>query len=266
MTQVQNEAYWADNLDPANLGGQSEFERELPFNIPPDWEWATAIIRQNAPSKPASTRPAPLLDLGAGLGVQAVAFADMGWPVVAADIAHSRLLLLQQNVARVRPDARIWPVRCRAEALPFRTASLGAFATRSVLIHTQLTATAPELARTLCPGAPIAIAEPLTSNPFVQLYRQTLAPREWKSITCYFDPDGSEVQLLEKHLGPLEQQRWYFTAFLAFGFQFAIRQAMLWRVSLTLLRLFDSLLALILPRYIHRHAWFVTLRGQRRDP
>jgi hypothetical protein len=132
-----------------------------------------------------------------------------------------------------------------------------------VLIHTDLENAALELGRVLKPGAPIAIAEPLTSNPLVQLYRYTLAPREWQGITRYFDPAGTEVRTLENHLGPLQQERWYGLSFLAFFFQFALHSVFLWRISLLFLLFLDQILHRLSPSEFRRKSWFITLRGTR---
>jgi SAM-dependent methyltransferase len=266
MTSPSNEQYWAANLDAQNLGRDSEFQRELQFAVPPDWEWATARLTQlpsyAAPGTKGSV--APVLDLGAGLGVHAVHLARAGRTVVAADIALSRL---QAMMKEVRPldggQLSIHPVRCRAECLPFRFGSLGGVVTRSVLIHTELETACAELGRVLGENAEVAIAEPLTGNPLVQLYRRTLAPKEWQSITRYFESGGQTEAVVEKHLGPLDKRRWYGVSFLAFGFQFALPNAFLWRVALKVCLLVDGLIEFLFPRWFQERAWFVTLRGRR---
>jgi len=125
-----------------------------------------------------------LVDLGAGLGQYSIFFSRRGWRVISVDIAWSRLKKLQQTLQDKYPDLNIFLVQARAEALPFKQHAVDYIFTHSVLIHTDISQSFPEIARTMKREG--TCIEPTLYNPFVRLYRRFLAPRQWKEITGYF--------------------------------------------------------------------------------
>lgn len=262
--QSGNQQYWNTNLDPKNLGGKNSLSEELAFADAPDWIWATrGILKADCGSEPQETKQF-VLDLGAGLGVQALWLARKQKTVLAADLSLKRLQFMARNLDCYPEEAiRIYRVCCRGEALPFRHAALAGVVTRAVLIHTDLEPTLKELRRTLKPGGHYAFTEPTQYNPLVRLYRRFLAPPQWKGITRYFEgPGGREVRLIESHLGPGLVRRWYGLGFLAFVFQFAFPHPGLWKVGLKITGFFDALLNRIIPRGFGLGFWFLGIRGQ----
>jgi SAM-dependent methyltransferase len=262
-------AYWDGVLDPQNLersGKKSPscltLEDEIAFARTPDFDAALGWLRSDRFFNPQSPIPNPqsydLVDLGAGLGANSFAFARAGWRVVAVDTSLKRLSALRRRAAEAACAEQIECVVAAAEALPFRDESLGAVYTKSVLIHTDLERAAAELARTLADGGRAALVEPQPGNPFARMYRRWLGPREWRSITRYFDPQAQAL-FIDAHAGMRKPssrvQPFYLFGFLAFFFQFGRPRVGLFRAALRLTMPLDRLLFRLFPR-LRRWAWF----------
>lgn len=235
-------SYWNSNIDPHNLGRETEvsIEREMAFYFTPDQQWAL--------SKFAPLDGKLILEIGAGLGVNAIYLASKGARVVASDIAHERLVALKKLVG-AHP---VHPVKCAAEHLPFRNDAFDHHYSKSVLIHTQIADATGELKRTLKPGGRAVFIEPLTGNPLVNLYRATAAPKIWKQITHYFTEKDVRAMLAAFRTG--EEKRFYLLSFPAFVWQFHFRSPKLFWLSLRSLGLMDRLLQRI--PGTGRFAWF----------
>lgn len=253
--------YWDQILDPNNLeseAGEGSFNpagirTEIAFAQTPDLEAARRWL--------APIAPAWVIDLGAGLGACAFAMAQAGHFIIAVDTSPARLRALRERARRVGLERRISVVVGSAEALPFAAASVPALYTKSVLIHTDFERTAAEIARTLAPGGRAALIEPTTGNPFVNLYRATLAPKAWRAITRYFTP---EIQAIYIQAEGVRAPRpavmpFYLFGFFAFVFQFAFQSAPLFRAALRILKVLDATLFRLLPP-LRRLAWFGVIR------
>jgi len=262
--------YWDENLDAANLGsGVSDSAmsllRELQFASAPDIQAMLDFVApavHNHESPQTQPRAPLILEIGCGLGANAVLLRRRDAAVVALDISHHRLAAMRQRIQQL-PDgneliAGIYPVKARAEALPFRDGALDGACSRAVLIHTDLPAACSESSRVLRPGAPVAFSEVMAHNPLVHLYRRTLAPKEWKHITNYFSE--AEIQAVQSHFSRAGEQRFYYTSFLAFVFQYALHAPRCFAVLLKALWFFDRLCTRAFPR-LRRYAWFVLITG-----
>jgi ubiquinone/menaquinone biosynthesis C-methylase UbiE len=246
--------YWGANLDPRNLGTHRGSLRagilgEREFHFTPDRQDALAELRPLAGKR--------VLEVGAGVGYNALHLASEGATVVAIDISAERLAALKS----VGAGERLWCVKCAAEALPFRGEVFDAACSKSVLIHTRIAESSAEVARTLVPDGIAVFIEPMTRNPFANLYRATLAPPEWKRFTRYF----SEREIGEAVSGFQDYQAryYYFLSFLAFAWQFGVRVPALFRFSLALLNGLDRLLFAAFPS-LRRLAWFVMIVARKR--
>ena len=94
----------------------------------------------------------PLLDLGAGRGIAAFAFASEGFEVVAAEPDESSDIGAGA-AARLLHGLHANAVRATAEGLPFHDSSFGIVYLRQVLHHLpQLAASLREISRVLKPG------------------------------------------------------------------------------------------------------------------
>lgn len=258
--------YWAGNLDPQNLeraGGTPpglSVEREIAFAATPDVEFALRWLGGAVAHGDERT----IVDLGAGLGAHSFLFARRGWRVVAVDSSGERLAALAERAASAGCADRIETVVAPAEALPFRDGTVAAIFTKSVLIHTDLPRASAEIARVLSPGGRAALLEPRRLNPFVRLYRATLAPKEWKGITRYFGPE--EDRLVSERLRDFGRaipwRPFYLFGFLAFAFQFAAPNPHLFRAALVPLHALDRLLFFLFPP-LRAFAWFGAIALER---
>ncbi len=251
-------AYWNQILDPRNLAHAPAAEtpraiqRDIALARTPDF---LAALRHLAPTL---SRPPGVIDLGAGLGNHALAAARMGHRVLALDASLDRMRRLRIRAARV--GVQLPAVVARAEALPFRTGSVGALYTKSVLIHTDLDRALDEIARILGPGGRCALIEPQPGNPFVRLYRATLAPSAWKSITRYFD--APRQRLVAQRIGPTRLRPFYFLGFLGFIFEFGVPWPKVRNGVLACLRPVDALLFSLIPP-LRWWAWFGLLEAEK---
>lgn len=255
----QQHDYWDRNLDAANLGGDTSespesLVRELTFAAVPDIEHMLAAL-DAGPGK-------RILDVGTGLGANAVLVANKGATVIALDISHERLATMRKRTAVVaaRSPGKILAVKASAEALPFRDNALDGACSRAVLIHTSIEAASGEIARVLRSDAPVAFSEPMARNPFVRLYRLVLAPKEWRGITTYFTQ--REIAMVQRHFTSTHAHKFYIVAFLAFIFQYALSSPRWFYTTLSKFLAFDALL-LRMWRGADRYAWFVVITGRK---
>lgn len=246
-------------MDPA-----AALAAEKPFYDVPDQRDALAALDPRAGRL--------ILEVGTGLGLNALAMAARGARVVATDISLERLRTLAAFHADKARREALWPsaaggepgrlllVRCAAEALPFRRDQFDGACTRAVLIHTQLARAMGEIHRTLKPGGIGAFAEPMTSNPFVVLYRRTFAPAEWRGITTYFS--RKETDTVAAPFADTRIRHYYIFSFLAFVWQYGVRAPALFRASLATLGALDRALFGLAPG-LRRFAWFVLVVGKK---
>lgn len=251
--------YWDSNLDAANLGrgdgasGES-LQSEILFSAVPDIQQMLDAM-QAGPGK-------RILEVGPGLGANAFLLAGRGATVFAVDISHERLAAMRGRLAGLSHAMKgaVIPVVARAEALPFKPGALDGAFCRAVLIHTELDAACAEVARVLQPGAPIAFSEPASGNPFVRVYRWLLAPPEWKNITTYFSP--LQLAQVGRHFEGFEHRPYYFFAFLAFVFQYAVQWPTWFYAWFNRLHKLDEYLFRRFPE-VRRYAWFVLMTGRK---
>ncbi len=257
--ELNQRDYWNSNLDPQNLSGRFEatgfdYGTESVFYLTPD--------QRDALDHFAPLGGKLLLEVGAGIGMNALYTARQGATTVAVDIARERLRALRDLAARAGVGSggapgRVWPVQCSAEALPFRAGAFDCACSKSVLIHTDLERAVSELARTLRDGGTGAFIEPMTRNPLVNLYRRTLAPQEWRSITRYFAEP--EFDVFRGAFAGAEIRRWYVLSFLAFVWQFGVRAPRLFRPALAATVAADRVLTGVFPS-LRRYSWFAVIR------
>lgn len=266
---TNQQAYWGANVDPNNLGQQFDprgfrLSEEMSFYLVPDQRQA---LRSMSPLKGKR-----ILEIGAGVSVNTLYLAKAGAQVVAIDIAHERLETLRQLASQTlggepgaQPPSRaqagqVFYVKCKAEALPFRDEVCDVVYSKAVLIHTNLDESLPEARRVLKSGGKAVFIEPLTRNPLVNLYRNTLAPRIWKQITRYFSQE--ELALVGSHFPRMRVSYYYLFSFLAFFWQFGVRSPRLFRLCLAPVQAFDALLLRLFP-FLGRYAWFATIVAEK---
>ena len=245
-----NKTYWDSNIDPRNLGDASVLRKF-------DWGLEKAFYlsseQQYAYEKAGILRGKKVLELGAGMGVNVFLMAQKGASVVALDLSEERLKWLSRLAHDLNIEQRILPVCGEAEQLPCAPGSVDLIYTKSVLIHTDLEQAIMEIHRVLSGNGVGIFIEPTVYNPLVNLYRRFFAPKEWKTITTYFD--DRRIAMLRHHFDMSSVKRFYFISFLAFFFQFGIKSLALFRISLALLGFLDTILFSVFP-FLKRLCWF----------
>lgn len=254
--QNSQSRYWSANLDVRNLGGGAtsgllDLNRELEFYFSPEQEYALRHLWGNE-----GPRRKRILEIGCGMGAFALFLARQDAEVYVVDIAPERLDFLREQARGLGLSHQIHIVCAAAEALPFPDSYFDAVYTKSVLIHTQLEKAAAEAARVVKTGGVGVFVEPMRHNPFASLYRHTLAPAEWRDITTYFD--RQRLRILAKAFGQARVRFFFLFSFLAFFWQFGIRNSRLFKNSVRLLNAVDAALFRLFPA-LRRFAWFAVL-------
>ncbi|MBN1865751.1 class I SAM-dependent methyltransferase [Candidatus Sumerlaeota bacterium] len=249
--------YWNGNLDTDNLSrkrrttGASEFEESLAFASTPEFEW----LRRRADNVEGRL----LIDLGGGVGMHAILWAQAGARVVVVDPALRRMHLLRRIADQAGLADRIRFVAAAAEALPLRSDSVGVVFTKSVLIHTDLPRAAAEIHRVLEPRGQGLFIEPLNRNPLIRLYRLLFAPRIWKRITRYFD--RSALSDLRAPFGRLRWKAFYLASAWSFVWQygpFGLKNLGRFQESLARWRRVDRRVLSRFPRF-EPWSWFASI-------
>ena len=248
------QAYWDNNLDPQNLSGKApcNLEQELSFARSPEQDEADRLL--------GDVRGRRVLELGCGLGVNALMLARRGAKVVAIDLAYARLHEAAQLMQKEKTEGEIFLVQASADALPFKDEVFDGAFSKAVLIHTKLESVAPEISRALAEGGAGVFIEPLQRNPFVRLYRHTLAPKIWREIARYFGPE--ETAALSKQFPELTWRDFHLFGFLAYCFQFGIRAPLLFRLSVKVLSAIDRVLFACCPP-LRGLAWMRVFHAQK---
>lgn len=248
--------YWDSNLDPENLGrkkkrAMKDLNRDLEFYFSPEQKyalkkmWGTYGIRGKR-----------ILEIGSGMGVFALFLAKQEAEVYVIDISIERLQRLRREANRHGVSEHIHIICGEAERLPFCSEFFDIVYTKSVLIHTKLKEAAYEASRILKPGGSGIFVEPMTGNPFARFYRRFLGPEEWKSITKYFD--RKRLKTLCSPFSRAVVRYFYLFGFLAFIFQFGVRNLTLFKAGLRILGAIDKFLFTIIPAF-KKLSWFAVV-------
>lgn len=255
---TDHDQYWDRHTTPSNLPEDQpltaeRWPEEAAFGQTPERDFARRALGRLEGLR--------VLEIGCGVGVNAIDLARRGARVVALDSSASRLRVLKSVAADLDVGASLGAVCARAEHLPFRQESFDAAYTKATLIHTDLPPALVECRRVLRPGGRAVFCEPTTTNPLVRVYRRWFGPREWKSITRYFSP--AEEKAIADAFGNLEITSFYLTAFLAFYWQFGRRRLKRFRRWLGALHAFDRFLFALCPP-LRRWAWFRVYVAEKR--
>lgn len=252
----ENRRHWEQTLDARNVASDARpasLKTEAKLFDTADVRWAFDRLEPLAGTV--------AVDLGGGLGLGAILLAKRGARVVICDVSLPRLREAKKNIEALGLGARVRYVLGSGERLPFRSGSLGALFTKSVLIHTRLEETARECGRVLAPQGRGAFIEPMRKNPFVNLYRALAAPKVWKSITTYFR--AAEFRILAEGLrasggGKIHFRGFFLLGFLASVFHFAISSPSLYRMAECAGQTADEALFRLFPKW-RRRCWFGVL-------
>lgn len=241
----EQRSYWDANLDTRNLSSEQstlpDLDEEIGFLSSPEYEHARREL--------GSLDGRVVVDIGCGMGVNALAMARDGARVVAMDLSGERLRALRQWAKAEGLAERILLVQGAIENAPLADESLDAAFTKSVLIHTRLDRAGEEIARMLKPSGRGVFVEPASGNPFVALYRRFLGPRIWQDIAVYFNAERWRLLAKSFHgdVTDVDRAPFFLLGFLAFRWQFSRRDLERFRKSLALWGRVDGALFRIAP-------------------
>jgi SAM-dependent methyltransferase len=112
-----------------------------------------------------------VIEYGCGLGKMSILLARSGAKVSAFDISEGSVEVAREQARAYGVDAQISFAVAAAESMPYPDASFDLAFGMAVLHHIEPTVGAMELARIMRPGARVAFAEPLGTNPVVKFVR-----------------------------------------------------------------------------------------------
>jgi len=247
---TEPKTYWDHHVTASNLPGDQRltaqnWSEEIAFYLTPEQEFAHRVLG------PLESRR--VVEIGCGVGVNAIYLAQQGAWVAAVDPSLPRLEVLRRVAAEKSVETRVRVVCARAERLPFRSDSFDAAYTKATLIHTDLPAALRECHHVLRSGGRGVFCEPTTSNPFARLYRRLWAPNDWRTLARYFS--HNEEKMVADVFRNLRCESFYLLAFLAFYWQFGRRRLKRFRRWLGVLHSVDRALFAICPP-LRRLAWF----------
>lgn len=244
------ERYWDRHVAASNLPGDrplttESWPEEIAFYMTPEQEFAYRALGR--------LRSRRVIEIGCGVGVNAINLAHRGAWVVAIDPSQQRLEVLRKVATEMHLSALLHPVRASAEHLPFRSDSFDAAYTKATLIHTDLPEALSECRRVLRPSGRGIFCEPTAYNPFARFYRRFFGPSEWRALARYFS--RAEERVVAETFGNLRAESFYLSAFLAFYWQFGRRRLKRFKRWLGALHSLDRALFAVCPP-LRRLAWF----------
>lgn len=112
-----------------------------------------------------------ILNIGSGLGEEAVYLALKGAKVTAIDISSEMLEITKKLAKRYKVDKKIKCIKMDVEKMSLKDKSFDAVVGCNVLHHVNIRKTAKEVKRVLKPNGIAVFAEPLAYNPAINIYR-----------------------------------------------------------------------------------------------
>jgi SAM-dependent methyltransferase len=199
---------------------------------------------------------ARVLELGTGQGYDAIALAERGARVVAADLAEAPLRSLREkNVS----GASIRPVCMLAEELACRSACFDRIFGRTVLLHVLRPSVWHEVERVLKSGQRAVFIEPLRVSPLVVLYR--IARGKGRSARPRYLSLG-EIIRLNTRFRTVEHREFYLISVLALGLRPVLSRIGLYWRAVGILKRLDEVVFDLLPWARHL-AWISVFAVER---
>ncbi|MFB3897046.1 MAG: class I SAM-dependent methyltransferase [bacterium] len=245
--------YWDTILDPQNLTAATtgfDLDTEIAFYHTPAQDYAYQLM--------GSLNSKTILELGGGMGVNAVILARAGAKVTVIDISENRVQWMRRLVEQTKLQDRIEVVLMSAEQLLFPENTFDIVYSNAVLIHVDKRIVAQEVARVLKSGGKAIFVEPLKYHPLVNLYRYTFAPRIWRKIASYFSI--RDLVQLSHYFSQYSHQEFYFCSFFAFFWEFGKRNQSRFQDSLSRWQKVDRILLRIIPG-LSNLCWFTVFCG-----
>ncbi len=252
MSYLKQKDYWDKNLDIQNIEKNVgpkfiqdfDFETEKGFYLSPEQIYAYMEMDDLNNKK--------VLEIGAGIGINAFIMARKGAKVFALDVSGERLRIMSKLSERLDLKKQIYPSIMPAELMAFKNNSFDVVYTKSVLIHLDLEKVIPEVYRVLKSGGKAVFVEPLKYNPFVNLYRCLFAPKEWRSLAKYFSFDS--INQLGKQFDNFQHREFFLLSFFSFLWQFKFKNLNKFLNSLNRWSKLDRFLLKVFP-FLKRFCW-----------
>jgi len=256
MSYIKQKNYWDKNLDIQNIKKDSEpefvdnfnFEIEKKFYLSPEQVYAYQEIGELKDKK--------VLEIGAGIGVNALILSEIGANVFALDISRGRLRLLNMLAERFDFKRRINPCIMPAELMGFEDNSFDVVYTKSVLIHLDLEKVIPEIYRVLKKGGKAVFVEPLKFHPIVNLYRRFFGPKEWRTLAKYFSVKS--IEEVGREFDNFYHKEFFLFSFFSFLWQFKFKDVNRFVKSIDRWHKIDRFLLKIVP-FLNRFCWMSVL-------
>lgn len=250
MAPADRQSYWDRHTTASNLPDDvplsaETWPEEIAFYLTPEQESAHRALGGLTGKR--------VLEIGCGVGVNAVYMAQNGAWVAATDRSIERLKVLRRVSGKMDLAGRLHTVCALAEQMPFRSGLFDAAYTKASLIHTDLPVALAECRRVLADCGKGVFCEPTKSNPLVRLYRRFFAPDEWRLITRYFS--RREERVIADAFGTVRTESFYLTAFIAFYWWYGRKHLKRFKRWLAALWILDRALFALCPA-LRRLAWF----------
>lgn len=215
-----------------------------------------------------------ILNLGCGLGEEAVYLAKLGAQVVAIDISNGMIEATKKLAKKYKVSDKITYQQMDAEKLKFRDNYFDGIAGCNILHHVDIKKSIKEVKRVLKKKGVAVFSEPLIYNPVINVYRvmadqvrtdheRPLNDADMKYIKKVFP----KMKHKEFHLFTLLIFVWFFI-----GERLHPNEARYWKKILTeaakyekpfkLLHMFDKTLFRIFP-FFQKYCWVTVIRVEK---
>ncbi len=202
-----------------------------------------------------------LLEYGCGAGWSTAELRSRGALVTAFDISSSALNETEEFLRRRDMLSGVQLLKMSAENLELPDASFDVAFGNAILHHLNLERALPEMARVLKPGGVAIFAEPLGTNPAINLYRR--ATPQFRTP----DEEPLDLKKFERAVSPwfiLRHEEFFLTALAIFPLVHLPGMGGVFRFLLPKFVSLDRAIMSVFPSLGH-WAWYSVLVMQRRD-
>jgi SAM-dependent methyltransferase len=192
-----------------------------------------------------------VLDLGCGSGWASAIYAQRGALVTGIELSSEALRAARKYIAGKCLDDKVGFYAMPAECLGFPSGIFDCVLGSSVLHHTDLSRSIPEVARVLKPGGSAIFIEPLIHNPVLKLYRwltpQYRSPSE-RPLSI------EEIRGMDLYFSSVTREDFYLVSLVSFFWSKVIRSDRLLLSWLDALVRVDKWILLWFP-WLGRYCW-----------
>lgn len=215
-----------------------------------------------------------ILNLGSGIGEEAVYLAIKGADVTAIDISKEMLKKTQKLARHYKMDKKIQYTQMSAEELSFTENSFDAVFGCNILHHVNIEKAIMEVKRILKPNGVAVFLEPLIYNPIINIYR-VMAD---KVRTDHEHPlSYKDLSTIKKHFPNFKNKQFHLFTLLIFVWFFVgekihpnkvrywkkiIKDADKYQGAFKLLNKLDKIVLKILP-FVNKYCWVTVIKVQK---